>query len=238
MNHIRLALLIHLWYHWRNLNYRLTQMLQCHETLNFIWTYLLFCYSTTDLKVHAQIISVIKRHSNDQSLTFSSHNLKNHLYYKILNGIRIPQNLSLKMLMLTWHLVDKQPYLSLTWKLWSCHYYPTLMQPKNIAHGYDLFTGKCEGNNTDDRYGEIHTADAWEPAWQQFCGDDNPINMPIALVIFGDKSRLDLHGSLSTLPIMFTLLCFNQESRNKDEIWCPLAFLTNLSYEALYLEEP
>jgi hypothetical protein len=37
---------------------------------------------------------------------------------------------------------------------------PTLMQPKNIAHGYDLFTGKCEGNNTDDRYGEIHTGDA------------------------------------------------------------------------------
>jgi hypothetical protein len=41
---------------------------------------------------------------------------------------------------------------------------PTLMQPKNIAHGYDLFTGKCEGNNSDDRYGEIHTGDAWEPA--------------------------------------------------------------------------
>ncbi len=30
----------------------------------------------TDLKVHDEIISVIKRHSNDQSLTFSSHNLK------------------------------------------------------------------------------------------------------------------------------------------------------------------
>jgi hypothetical protein len=41
---------------------------------------------------------------------------------------------------------------------------PTPMQPKNIAHGYDLFTGKCESNNTDDHYGEIHTGDAWEPA--------------------------------------------------------------------------
>jgi hypothetical protein len=30
----------------------------------------------TDLKVHAEIISVIKRHTNDQCLTFSSHNLK------------------------------------------------------------------------------------------------------------------------------------------------------------------
>ncbi len=43
---------------------------------------------------------------------------------------------------------------------------PTLMQPKNIAHGYDLFTGKCEGINTDDRYGEVNTGDAWEPARQ------------------------------------------------------------------------
>jgi hypothetical protein len=111
---------------------------------------------------------------------------------------------------------------------------PTLMQPKNIAHGYDLFTGKCEGNNTDDGYGKIYTGDAWEPDQQRFCGNDNSINMPIALVIFGDKSHLDLHGSLSTLPIIFTLSCFNQESRNKDKFWPPLAFLPNLSYGALY----
>ncbi len=57
--------------------------------------------------------------------------------------------------------------------------------------------------------------------------------MPIALVIFADKSHLDLHGSLSTLPIIFTLSCFNQESRIKDEFWHPLAFLPNLSYGAL-----
>ncbi len=30
----------------------------------------------TDLKVHDEIISVIKRHTNDQSLTLSSHNLR------------------------------------------------------------------------------------------------------------------------------------------------------------------
>ncbi len=67
---------------------------------------------------------------------------------------------------------------------------PILMQPKNIAKGYDLLTGKCEGNNTEDRYGEIHTGDAWEPARQHFCGDNNPMKMPIGLVLFGDKSHL------------------------------------------------
>ncbi len=110
---------------------------------------------------------------------------------------------------------------------------PTLMQPKSTAHCYDLLTNKCEGNNKDDRYGEIHTEDAWEAAQQQFCGNDNPINMPIALVIFADKSHLDLHGSLSLLPIIFTLSCFSHESRNKDKFWRPLAFLPNHSYGAL-----
>jgi hypothetical protein len=59
------------------------------------------------------------------------------------------------------------------------------------------------------------------------------MNMPIALVVFGDKSHLDLHGSLSTLPIIFTLSCFNHVSRNKEEFCCPLAFLPNLSYGVL-----
>ncbi len=57
--------------------------------------------------------------------------------------------------------------------------------------------------------------------------------MPIALVIFGDKSHLDMHGSLFILLIIFKLSCFTQESRNKDKFWRPLAFLPNLSYGAL-----
>jgi hypothetical protein len=109
----------------------------------------------------------------------------------------------------------------------------TLMQPMNIAPGYDIFTGRSVGHQEDDRYGEINTGDPWEPAHKHFCGDHHPMNMPITLVIFGDKSHLDLHGSLLTLPIIFTLTCFKQESRNKEEFWRPLAFLPNLSYGAL-----
>ncbi len=109
---------------------------------------------------------------------------------------------------------------------------PMLMHPKNIAPGYDIFTGKSVGCQ-DGRHVKIHTGDAWEPARKRFCGDNNPMNMPIALVIFGDKSHLDLHGSLSTIPIIFTLTCFNQESRNKEEFWRSLAFFPNLSYGAL-----
>jgi len=83
------------------------------------------------------------------------------------------------------------------------------LNSENIAPGNDLFTGKSVGDV--HHLGEIHTGDAWEPALQRFCGDD-PHNMPLALVVFADKSHLDLHGSLSTLPIIFTLSCFNEQS--------------------------
>ena len=102
----------------------------------------------------------------------------------------------------------------------------SLMNPKNIDHGYDIFSGKSIGPN--NCYGKIHMGNAWEPACHHFCGNE-PHNTPIALVVFGDKSHLDMHGSLSTLPLIFTLSCFNQEARNKVEFWCPLAFLGALS---------
>jgi len=50
-----------------------------------------------------------------------------------------------------------------------------LMKPENIAPGYDLFTGKLDGEI--HHLGEIHTGEAWEPARQRFCGDD-PHNCP------------------------------------------------------------
>ncbi len=61
-------------------------------------------------------------------------------------------------------------------------------------------------------------------------------NMPldhVIFVIFGDKSHLDLKGTLSTIPIIFTFTCFNQDARNKVENWRPLSFLPNLSHGVL-----
>ncbi len=123
----------------------------------------------TDLKVHDEIISVIKRHSNDQSLTFSSHNLKTRssllkdLKQNMDTAKLKPQDVDIN---LTFGSQATIPVFDLETMTMSLLTDATLMQPKSIAHGYDLFTGKCEGNNTDDRYGEIHTGDAWEPARQ------------------------------------------------------------------------
>jgi hypothetical protein len=135
----------------------------------------------TNLKVHDQIISVIKRHSNDQNFTFSSNNLITRssllkdLEWNMDTAKLKPQDVDVNLMFGGQATIS---VLDLKTMIMSLLTYPTLMQPKNVAQGYDLFTGKCEGNNTDDRYGEIHTGYAWEPAQQQFCGNDNPINMP------------------------------------------------------------
>ena len=93
--------------------------------------------------------------------------------------------------------------------------------PDNIAEGYDLYTGKVIG--PDNHYGEIHTGDAWVPARNSFI-----------LLFWGINliwTCMDhLSGSLSTLPLTFTLSCFNEQSRNKFEFWRPLSFIPNLAY--------
>ncbi len=116
----------------------------------------------THLKLYDNIITVIKSHSYDQCLNFSSHSLK-------------PRSSLLKdleMNMETSKLRPKDVVVDLTFggqatvsifdletlKL-SLLTDPTLMQPKNIAPGYNIFTGRSVGCQ-DGRYGKIHTGDA------------------------------------------------------------------------------
>ncbi len=84
-----------------------------------------------------------------------------------------------------------------------------------IAEGYNEFTGDVDPTNqSNQKYGEIHTSDAWLPAWDRFCAplDDTKNDMPVALIIFGGKSHTDLHGALALIPIIFTLTLFNRTS--------------------------
>ncbi len=106
---------------------------------------------------------------------------------------------------------------------------PSLMREENFAPGYDIFTGAelddCECNNS---YGEVHTGDAWRPAVTQYCGSDGKF-MPVALIVFGDKSHTDLHGLLSVEPVSFTLSLFNRSARNLPDFWRLLGYIPNLS---------
>jgi hypothetical protein len=99
----------------------------------------------TNLKVHDQIISVTKRHSYDQSLTFSYHNLKTRssllkdLEQNMDTAKLKPQDVDVN---LTFGGQATISVFDLEAMIMSLLTDPTLMQPKNIAHGYDLFTSK------------------------------------------------------------------------------------------------
>ncbi len=82
-------------------------------------------------------------------------------------------------------------------------------------------------------YGEIHTGDEWIPARDHYCQPhDNFTNdMPVGIVIFGDKSHTDVHGALALTPIIFTLTFFNEKCCNNPKFWRVLGYLPNLGYE-------
>ena len=107
------------------------------------------------------------------------------------------------------------------------------MRKENFAEGYDIFTGDIDINNpANDLYGEIHTGDKWLPARNKYCRSHDTLTkpMPVALVIFGDKSHNDLHRALSLTLIIFTLSFFNQKCRNNPKFWRVLGYVPNLGY--------
>jgi hypothetical protein len=105
-----------------------------------------------------------------------------------------------------------------------------LMHESNYAAGYNIYTRKKDISHPHNKlYGEIHTGKAWESALSHYCGK-NYESMPIALIVFGDKSHTDLHGALSVTPIIMTLSLFNRTARNRAAFWHPMAYLPNLSF--------
>jgi hypothetical protein len=69
-------------------------------------------------------------------------------------------------------------------------------------------------NPCNSKYGKVHTGDAWLPARNRYFAVTKQPTMPVALIVFGDKSHTDLHGTLSLTPIIFTLTLFNRSTHN------------------------
>ena len=181
----------------------------------------------TDLSLHDEIVNLVKKFSNNDKLKFYSQNLKKRSRFlkdleKMFNSPK------LKPKDVTVHLTGGEQttvsVFDLEAQIMSLLQDENLMIKDNLAEGYNVHTGKPTEPVT--HYGEIHTGDAWEPARKYFCGD-HPFNMPVSLILFGDKSHFDMHGTLATTPLCFTLSCFNKSARNRVEFWRPIAFLPN-----------
>ncbi len=88
---------------------------------------------------------------------------------------------------------------------------PLLMTDSNFAKGYNVLTEEVDMNNPCNlKYGKVHTGDVWLPTRNRYCTVTEQQTMPVALIVFQDKSHTDLHGTLSLTPIIFTLTLFNR----------------------------
>jgi hypothetical protein len=105
---------------------------------------------------------------------------------------------------------------------------PSVMNEKNFAEGYNVLTGEVDKHPANNKYGEVHTGDAWLPARERYC--QNKTGMPVQLIAFGDKSHTDLHGALSLTPIIFTLTLFNRAAQNDSKFWRPIGYIPDLGY--------
>jgi hypothetical protein len=101
----------------------------------------------------------------------------------------------------------------------------TLITESDFAKGYNVLTGDADMMNpSNQKYEEVHTGD-WLPERKKYCGgNEGKINMPVALIVFGDKSHTDLHGALLLRSL------FNQAAHNNTKIWRPISYIPNLSY--------
>jgi hypothetical protein len=102
------------------------------------------------------------------------------------------------------------------------------MIEKNFGEGCNVLTGKVNNHPANNKYGEVHTGDAWLPARDRYC--QNKTDMPVGLIVFGDKSHTDLHGALSLTSIIFTLTLFNYAAQNDSKFWRPIGYIPNLGY--------
>ena len=103
------------------------------------------------------------------------------------------------------------------------------MQQENFAPDYDVFTGKPTTPIT--HFGEVHSGEMFEPARAKYCGDD-PTNMLCPLILFYDKTYVDLHSSLACSAVIMWPTFFKQECRNKLKFARVLGYMFQISHLA------
>ncbi len=108
---------------------------------------------------------------------------------------------------------------------------PLLMTDSNFAKGYNVLIGEVDMKSPCNlKYSKVNTGDAWLPARNRYCTVTKQQTMPVALIVFGDKSHTVLHGTISLTPIIFTLTLFNQSAHNNTRFWRPIGYVPNLSH--------
>lgn len=181
-------------------------------------------------KLHDDLVGLLKRYSTGRNMNFSPHDLQvRKAFVKKIEEVfqSTPMKPKDKVVKLTDGSEVSVSTYDIEAMILSLLLDEDIMSPENLAEGCDIFTRKPTEPVT--HYGEVHTGKAWEPARKHYCGEVAG-NVPIGLIIFGDKTHFDHNGTLCTTPVMFTLTCFNEAARTKAKFWRPILFIPNLDY--------
>jgi hypothetical protein len=125
---------------------------------------------------------------------------------------------------------------------------PELMKEQNIVPGYDIFTGKINGNTDtwfDDtihendmlsiptptdpktKIGEVLYGTKFQKSLKRFCKPGSN-HMAIPLIFFYDEAQLDYYGGIAASPLVFTVAFFTHSARARIQFWRVLSIIPNL----------
>ena len=80
-------------------------------------------------------------------------------------------------------------------------------------------------NNNNNNLSDINSGSWYQQAQSLLCKDHNDYLCPI--ILFIDKTQIDVFGKWSLEPVLFTLGIFDRKTRNQASAWRPLGLVTN-----------
>ena len=104
---------------------------------------------------------------------------------------------------------------------------PELMQPENLSFDPGDSSAVPQVGGIDGFLGDINTGEVHCAAHKRLCKTEK--DMLAEIVLFVDKTHLDVKGRHTLEPIMFTTCLFNARCRARDDAWRPLGYIPNFS---------
>ena len=107
---------------------------------------------------------------------------------------------------------------------------PVAMQPGNLkVDPNDPFKAPMAGG-PDGQYGDLESGSVSVKAHSEYCTGEKDILCEV--ILFIDKTHLDVKGKHTLEPIMFTLSIFNRSFRNHHQAWRCMGYIPNIDQMA------
>ena len=99
---------------------------------------------------------------------------------------------------------------------------PNLMTEKNLIFKQNPLEDPNEYEK--EFINDINDGDCYKSAYNLYCGNKST-DVLCPLILFIDKTHIDVKGNLTLEPVCLTLGIFNQDTRNKEDSWRIVGFI-------------